>query len=260
MIIMAKSIGNTDLSVFIVDDDPFIRESLSLIVGMDPHIKVVGTACNGLEAVHKLQHGEIVLPDVMLMDIRMPECDGVEGTKRIKALFPQISVLILTTFDDDEFIIEALQSGASGYLLKNIPPDRIIQGIKTVHSGSMLIHPDIARKLTGMLRPPGRGDTSSAPPPSAGAAAPYAANGDSSIPSAGDSPQANLLQSKLREAGLTTTEQNVVTLIAEGMSNREIAQKLFLSEGTVKNYITDILAKLQVRDRTQIAIMYWKNL
>ncbi|MFD3259886.1 response regulator [Paenibacillus lentus] len=256
---MEKSMANTDLSVFIVDDDPFIRESLSLLIGMDPHIEVIGTACNGLEAVHKLQDREAGLPDVMLMDIRMPECDGVEGTKRIKALFPQISVLILTTFDDDEFIIEALQSGASGYLLKNIPPDRIIQGIKTVHSGSMLIHPDIARKLTGMLRPPDRGENSTSAPLSAGAA-PYAANDGSSIPSADDRPQANLLQSKLKEAGLTTAEQNVVALIAEGMSNREIAQKLFLSEGTVKNYITDILAKLQVRDRTQIAILYWKNL
>ncbi|MNJ57610.1 Oxygen regulatory protein NreC [compost metagenome] len=140
-------------------------------------------------------------------------------------------MLILTTFDDDEFIIEALQGGASGYLLKNIPPDRMIQGIKTVHSGSMLIHPDIARKLTGMLRAPNAGTN---------------ANSEGGA-------------NKLREAGLTAAEHNVVTLIAEGMSNKEIAQKLFLSEGTVKNYITDILAKLQVRDRTQIAILYWKS-
>ncbi|WP_246021165.1 response regulator transcription factor [Paenibacillus lentus] len=222
---------NKDLSVFIVDDDPFIRESLSILIRMDPHIDVVGTACNGIEAVRKLQDGEVAMPDVVLMDIRMPECDGVEGTKRIKALFPHIAVLILTTFDDDEFIIDALQSGASGYLLKNIPPDRMIQGIKTVHSGSMLIHPDIARKLTGMLRPPNaRPNTNS-----------------------------DVNASKLRDAGLTAAEHNVVTLIAEGLSNKEIALKLFLSEGTVKNYITDILAKLQVRDRTQIAILYWKS-
>ncbi|MOA13246.1 Transcriptional regulatory protein DegU [compost metagenome] len=133
---------------------------------------------------------------------------------------------MLTTFDDDEFILEALKNGASGYLLKNIPPDRIIQGIKTVHSGSMLIHPDIARKLTGLLR-----ETISPPPESL----------------------------KLTNAGLTAVEHQVVTLIAEGMSNKEIAQKLFLSEGTVKNYVTDILHKLEVRDRTQIAILYWKS-
>lgn len=148
----ANAAAGVHLSVLIVDDDPFIRESLSLLIGMDPQIEVVGTACHGLEAVNQLESGGMPVPDVVLMDIRMPECDGVEGTKRIKALFPQTSVLILTTFDDDEFIIEALQSGASGYLLKNIPPSRIIEGIKTVHSGSMLIHPDIARKLTGMLR------------------------------------------------------------------------------------------------------------
>ncbi|MNI54491.1 Transcriptional regulatory protein DegU [compost metagenome] len=211
------------LSLLIVDDDPFIRESLTLLIGMDPDIEVIGSVQNGAEAVDFISQGE--KPSVVLMDIRMPECNGVEGTKRIKALYPDISILMLTTFDD-EFILEALKNGASGYLLKNIPPDRIIQGIKTVHSGSMLIHPDIARKLTGLLR------ESVSPPP-----------------------QSN----KLSNAGLTAAEHQVVTLIAEGMSNKEIAQKLFLSEGTVKNYVTDILHKLGVRDRTQIAILYWKS-
>ncbi|MNO26873.1 Transcriptional regulatory protein DegU [compost metagenome] len=212
------------LSLLIVDDDPFIRESLTLLIGMDPDIEVIGSVQNGAEAVDFISQGE--KPSVVLMDIRMPECNGVEGTKRIKALYPDISILMLTTFDDDEFILEALKNGASGYLLKNIPPDRIIQGIKTVHSGSMLIHPDIARKLTGLLR------ESVSPPP-----------------------QSN----KLSNAGLTAAEHQVVTLIAEGMSNKEIAQKLFLSEGTVKNYVTEILHKLGVRDRTQIAILYWKS-
>lgn len=213
----------TNLTVFIVDDDPFIRESLTLLIGLDPEIEVAGSASNGAEAAEIIGRGPY--PDVVLMDIRMPVCDGVEGTKKIKALSEDISVLILTTFDDDEFIIEALRNGASGYLLKNIPPDRIIQGIKTVHSGSMLIHPDVARKLTGLLRP-----------------APPAPSDD-----------------KLTEAGLTAAEQNVVRLIADGMSNKEIAGQLFLSEGTVKNYVTDILGKLGVRDRTQLAILYWKT-
>ncbi|MUG46361.1 response regulator transcription factor [Paenibacillus woosongensis] len=293
----ANAAAGVHLSVLIVDDDPFIRESLSLLIGMDPQIEVVGTACHGLEAVNLLESGETPVPDVILMDIRMPECDGVEGTKRIKALFPQTSVLILTTFDDDEFIIEALQSGASGYLLKNIPPSRIIEGIKTVHSGSMLIHPDIARKLTGMLRADalkagaeqsagdaaGSSEQLPSPAPSGSASSRRASSdGDSSgrASSGGDSSSsassssassdsassssdsaapADSVQSKLRAAGLTPAEQNVVALIADGMSNKEIAQKLFLSEGTVKNYITDILAKLQVRDRTQLAILYWKS-
>jgi DNA-binding NarL/FixJ family response regulator len=213
----------SQINVFIVDDDPFIRESLTLLLGLDSEITIIGTASNGNEAVEAISILDDV-PDVVLMDIRMPICDGVEGTLKVKALNENISVLILTTFDDDEFIIEALRNGASGYLLKNIPPDRIIQGIKTVFGGSMLIHPDVARKLSGLLRP-------SAP------------------------------TKKQRDWAkeLTTAEFNIVTLIAEGMSNKEIASKLFLSEGTVKNYITDILSKLAVRDRTQIAIMYLKS-
>lgn len=212
------------ISVVIVDDDPFIRESLKLLVGMDPDIEVSAVAANGEEALSLLE-GDLQA-DVVLMDIRMPVCDGVEGTRRIRERYPDIRVLMLTTFDDDDYIVEALQNGASGYLLKNIPPDRIIQGIKTIHDGNVLIHPDIARKLTGMLRP------SSQPIPKS---------------------------AELEQLGLTPTEKKVVTLIAEGLSNKEIAGQLFLSEGTVKNYVTEILGKLNLRDRTQIAIFYLKK-
>ncbi|WP_042195611.1 response regulator transcription factor [Paenibacillus camerounensis] len=215
------------IRVVIVDDDPFIRESLKVLVGLDAEIEVAGGAADGGEALTLLQE----LPqaaDVVLMDIRMPVCDGVEGTRRIKAVYPQMSVLMLTTFDDDEYIIEALRSGASGYLLKNIPPDRIIQGIKTVHQGNMLIHPDIARKMAGFLQP-----AAARPAPAA--------------------------EPSLESYGLTKAEQGIVTAIAEGLTNKEIAARLFLSEGTVKNYITDILSKLSLRDRTQIAIFYLRD-
>jgi len=214
------------IRVLLVDDDSFIRESLRVLIGMDPGITVSGAACNGAEALDLLKNGTDA--DVVLMDIRMPICDGVEGTRLIKEAFPQTFVLMLTTFDDDEYIIEALRNGASGYLLKNIPPDRIIQGIKTVHEGNMLIHPDIARKLTTFLHP---------------------------VPSA-----VTVQPPTLDSFGLTKAEQAVVASIADGQSNKEIAGKLFLSEGTVKNYITDILSKLGLRDRTQIAIFYLKNL
>ncbi|MNW26143.1 Transcriptional regulatory protein DegU [compost metagenome] len=214
------------IQVMIVDDDPLICESMKMILGLNEHIQVTGTAANGLEAVSLVRSG--VPADVVLMDIRMPGCDGVEGTRLMKEVAPDSKVLILTTFDDDEFIIEALRNGARGYLLKNISPERIIQGIRTVHDGDMLIHPDIARKLTELLRTPSP-----------------AHHGQSMEWST--------------EYGLTPTEDQVVALIAEGMTNKEIAQHLYLSEGTIKNYVTDILGKLHLRDRTQIAIMYWKQ-
>lgn len=213
------------IKVVIVDDDSFIRESLKVLVALDPDIEVAGAAGDGHEALSLLK--QLPHADVVLMDIRMPHCDGVEGTKLIKPAFPAVSVLMLTTFDDDEYIIEALRNGASGYLLKNIPPDRIIQGIKTVHEGNLLIHPDIARKLAGFLQPAAR---------------------PKQVP-----------DRTLVSYGLTKAELAVVSLIAEGHTNKEIAAELFLSEGTIKNYITEILSKLGLRDRTQIAIFYLKN-
>lgn len=216
------------IRLIIADDDVFIRESLAIMLGMDPDIEIAGTAGNGREALELLAGGTEA--DVVLMDIRMPICDGVEGTKQIKVRFPAVRVLVLTTFDDDEFIIEAIRGGASGYLLKNIPPERIVHGIKTVHEGSMLIHPEIAAKLAGMLSPSGGGNAST--------------QGNE-----------NRLR-RLSERGLTPAECQIVERIAEGLSNREIAGRLFLSEGTVKNYVTEILSKLALRDRTQIAIFY----
>jgi DNA-binding NarL/FixJ family response regulator len=214
----------SDIRLLIVDDDPFIRESLKMILELDPEITVEGVCTNGEEALQFVQkHGGI---NVVLMDIRMPVCDGVEGTRRIKAYNPGIAVIILTTFDDDEYIIEALRNGAGGYLLKNVAPDRIIDGIKTVARGNVLIHPDIAKKLTVFLKPSNK--------------APNA-------------------KKSLVEYGLTVSEQQIVEKIADGLSNKEIARQLHLSEGTVKNYITDILSKLELRDRTQIAIFYLKR-
>ncbi|NIK75780.1 DNA-binding NarL/FixJ family response regulator [Paenibacillus castaneae] len=212
------------INVLIVDDDPFIRESMHVILELDSDLHVAGVCGNGLEAAEFVRQQSV---DVVVMDIRMPVCDGVEGTKLLRALDAPPSVLILTTFDDDEYIAQAIRNGANGYLLKNVPPSRIISGIKTVHEGSMLIHPDIARKLADMLEP-SRGDKD--------------------------------LNKTITMAGLTQAESQIVRHIADGKSNKEIAASLFLSEGTIKNYITEILHKLELRDRTQIAIFYLKLL
>lgn len=220
------------ISILIVDDDPFIRESMKVILDLDAELTVAGTCQDGMSAYEFVQKQSV---DVVLMDMRMPGCDGVEGTRLIKLLPNSPAVLVLTTFDDDEYIAAAIRNGANGYLLKNVPPSRIISGIKTVHEGSLLIHPEIARKLAGMI-----GSTS--------------AESSSNVkPSAGVEQERDL-----SPYGLTAAEQSIVRHIADGLSNKEIAAALFLSEGTVKNYISEILDKLELRDRTQIAIFYLK--
>lgn len=208
------------MKLILVDDDPFLRESFRYILDQDPAIEVLGTMADGAEA-HRfcLEHAEV---ELVLMDIRMPGCDGVEGSKRIKADRPELKIVILTTFDDDDYIIEALKHGVSGYLLKNLPPTQIIESLKLVMQGQLLVHPDIAKKLPGFLQP------------------------------AAQKPK------DFGSYGITPTEQQVIELIAEGLTNKEIADRLFLSEGTVKNYVTQILHKLSLRDRTQIAIFYLK--
>ena len=217
------------IQVLVVDDDPFIRESMKVILDLDNDLHVAGICRDGNEAAEFVKQHPV---DVVLMDIRMPGCDGIEGTKLLKALNHPPAVIILTTFDDDENIVQAIRNGANGYLLKNVPPSHIINGIKTVHEGSMLIHPDIARKLASMLQTPSRGSV----------AASGIENRSDTIP------------------GLTQAEGKIVRLIADGQSNKEIASTLFLSEGTIKNYITEILGKLELRDRTQIAIFYLKHI
>lgn len=222
------------ISVLIVDDDPFIRESLQVILDLDPELMVAGTCSDGNAAYTFVSEQPV---DVVLMDIRMPGCGGVEGTRKLKSLVNPPAVLVLTTFDDDEYITEALRSGAGGYLLKNVPPSRIISSIKTVHEGSLLVHPDIARKLAGLV---GKGSTSAS----------------RSLETAEDADARRAQQ--LSALRLSQAEQQVIELIAQGKSNKEIAASLFLSEGTIKNYISVILGKLELRDRTQIAIFYLK--
>ena len=199
----------------LVDDDALISESLKILLELQEDIKVVDTASNGEEAVRKVKEHH---RDVILMDIRMPICDGIIGTKKIKDDFPSVSIIILTTFHDDEYIFQALKNGARGYILKNTPSDKIREQIKLAYHGTMLIHGDIADRISNMLHKDQKKDLSA--------------------------------------FGLTPREIEITILISKGYSNKEISEKLYLGESTIKNYISSILAKLDLRDRTQIAVFY----
>ena len=207
------------INVLIADDDELIRSSLKIILDMDEGIHVAGTCSNGDEAYRAALDTPGI--DVILMDIRMPVCDGVLATKKIIEARPGIKVIILTTFNDDEYIFEALKNGARGYLLKNVSPDRITEAVRVVHSGSLLIHQDVAGRISKMLH---KGN-----------------------------------EAFLNSYGFSETDIAIIRLIADGYTNKEIADRVFLGEGTVKNKISDILDKLELRDRTQIAIFYLKG-
>lgn len=218
--------NNVPLKLLLVDDQDLIRESLHIVLGMDPDIEVVGLAENGHVAI---QQCEEHLPDVVLMDIHMPVMDGVEATRKIKETWPQIRVIILTTFQEITYVVDALGAGAEGYLLKAIHPKDLATGIKWVHQGGTLIPQDIARMLVQQAR---------------GAA-------ESTVRDTELSRSASEEPVRTDTYGLSDREVQVLHCIADGLNNREIAEKLFLSEGTVKNYISSIYSKMDVRDRVQ---------
>lgn len=217
----------TPLKLLLVDDQDLIRESLHIVLGMDPDIEVVGLAENGHIAI---QQCEQYCPDVVLMDIHMPVMDGVEATRKIKTAWPQIRVIILTTFQEITYVVDALGAGAEGYLLKAIHPKDLAAGIKWVHQGGTLIPQDIARMLVQQAK---------------GAAEPATRDSDVSRHAGEEQP------ARTDAYGLSEREVQVLHCIADGLNNKEIAEKLFLSEGTVKNYISSIYSKMDVRDRVQ---------
>ncbi len=208
------------IRVLLVDDQSLIRQGLKALLELEPDITVVADAENGQIAVEKVETLQASArgPDLVLMDIRMPVMDGVAATREICRRFPSTKVLVLTTFDDDSYVTEALSVGAMGYLLKDTPSEELAAAIRSVHKGHTQLGPGIFQKVLAQVP-----EISSAPPPS------------------------NL-------AGLTLREQEVLRLIALGFSNREIAQQLYISEGTVKNHVTNMLGRLGLRDRTQAAI------
>lgn len=208
--------------VLVADDQRLLREGIASLLEVQEGIAIVGQAASGREAV------ELALatrPDVVLMDVRMPEMDGIEATSELRRQLPACRVLMLTTFDDDEYILEALKVGATGYLLKDIPSEDLAQAIQAAHKGIYQLDPAVAAKVVASL-----------------AGAPNTAGRNIASPD------------RLASDNLTDREVEVLRLVAQGVTNKEIARTLNISEGTVKNHISSILSRLGLRDRTQAAL------
>ncbi len=208
------------IKVLIADDQELIRDSLRIVLSGNPDFSV-STAMNGIDVIRTVRMDK---PDVILMDVRMPEMDGVQCTQIIKENYPEIKIIILTTFDDDEYIFSALQHGASGYLLKGISTDKLIEAIHKVYQGNAMINDDIAKKVLIMFS--------------------QMANRNAAI----------ITVNEKYVEEVTESEWKVIKLVSKGLSNKEIAAELFLTEGSVRNYLSSILKKLDLRDRTQLAI------
>lgn len=212
------------IRVLVVDDQRLMRDGLASLLGIQEGIEVVGDAANGEEAIAQ---AVALTPDVILMDVRMPVMDGVTATAQVRQKVPTCQVLMLTTFDDEESIVKALAAGASGYLLKNIPVEDLAQAIRLVQRGIYQLEPSIVNKLMGALVAPNR----------------FAATAAKTE-----------VKADLAVTDLSEREREVLRLIARGATNREIANHLIISEGTVKNHVSNILSRLNLRDRTQAAI------
>jgi len=212
------------LGVLIVDDQALVRAGFRMILEAEADLEVVGEAANGREAVEVARK---LKPDVILMDVRMPEIDGIEATKRLLGEDgAQTKVVMLTTFDMDEYVYEALRAGASGFLLKDVPPEQLVDGIRAVASGDALLAPSVTRRVIEefVRRPP---------------------------------PSLRTLPPKLAE--LTARELEVLKLIAQGLSNAEIAAELYVSETTVKTHVAHVLMKLGLRDRVQAVVLAYES-
>jgi DNA-binding NarL/FixJ family response regulator len=209
------------IRLLVVDDQELMRDGLISILERQPGIEVVGAASDGREAVMKAASTS---PDVILMDVRMPVMDGVQATREIRARTPDARVLMLTTFDDETYIVEALKAGAVGYILKNIPAKELADAVRMAHKGVTQLDPAATAKVVSLLRK----------------------DAPLSVPSSA-------------VAVLTEREREVMMLVAQGANNREIAEALFISEGTVKTHISNILGQLGLRDRTQIAVFVYQN-
>ncbi len=208
------------IKILIAEDQELVRKSLEIILKNQADIEVLGSVKNGREAIGFVRKTK---PDIILMDIRMPVMDGVTFTKIIKEHYPEIKIIILTTFDDDEYIFAALRDGASGYLLKGISADELVCAIRKVNQGNSMLNEDITAKVIHLFSNMAKNNL-------------------------------YIEVDKLGIESIVPNELKIIRLVSRGLSNKEIAAKLNFSEGTVRNYLSSILAKLNLRDRTQLAI------
>jgi DNA-binding NarL/FixJ family response regulator len=204
------------IKVILCDDQVIVIEGLRKIIESDPEIKVIGYANNGAELIELLANLD---PDLILLDLKMPVMNGIIATRNIRRDFPNIHVLALTTYDDDEWVFDALQAGAEGYLLKDLPPDQLIQAIKGTMKGNAYIDPKVTKKVIKQARS-----------------------------------TTDYIESQ-RDFDLTEREREILVLIAHGLSNADVGEQLFLSEGTIRNYTKSIFKKLEVTTRTQAAVL-----
>ena len=210
------------IKVILVDDEQLIRSGLKIMLETYPDIEVIHQAGNGREAFECCKKE---VPDVVLMDIRMPVSTGIEGTKLIKEAYPEVKIVMVTTFQDTEYIVEAMQYGASGYLLKDSSYEAIYDGIKVALSGKVVMDATVSEKL--VMQP--------------------------------KAPASSTEKTDISSFGLTEREIELIRLVSQGLNNKEISEALFLSEGTVKNNISTILSKLALRDRTQLVIFAYDH-
>ncbi|GGT05906.1 DNA-binding response regulator [Planobispora rosea] len=243
------------VSVLVVDDQGLIRESIASLLGIQPGITVLGTAADGRDAVEKTVE---LGPDVVLMDVRMPVMDGIRAVAELRRRAPACRVVMLTTFDDEEYVVEALRAGAAGYLLKDLPARELAAAVRLAHAGVVQFDPAAtARLATALSRSAPASPRGPVDPASAARAVnpgTLPSTPPSTPPSPGDSSRPGSSAGPGADLGLTGREIEVLRLVARGSTNREIAERLYLSEGTVKNHISRILGRLGLRDRTQAAI------
>ena len=213
------------IRILIADDQELIRESLSLMIGAYSNFQIAGTVENGREAVEFISKTK---PDIILMDVRMPVMNGLQALEIVKDKFPDIKVIVLTTFDEDEYIYESIKLGASGYLLKSCSTEELVSAIKEVYKGGALINPDITKKVFSLFSDMAKSNF-------------------------------NKINKEVIPETITKNEMKIIKLVGMGYSNKEINYELNFSEGTVRNYISSILQKLELRDRTQIAIFAVQN-